>query len=121
MHFTFKLEENHLLVTTAGTVTTHEEMQQYAAAILDTVTKSNVKRVLRDETNLTNLTTSLDATLLAQSAEVDMAAILGIRVANVVKQEGYPIAITYENALFNRSLNCKTFIEKEQAIQWLTS
>nr|WP_321513046.1 hypothetical protein [uncultured Pseudodesulfovibrio sp.] len=121
MQLTLRLENDCLHVTTTGTVDTVEKMQHYAVTILEKAIEYNTKRVLLDERNLTNLTTSLDASLLAQSAEVDKAAILGIRVANLVSQKGYSIAVIYENALFNRSLNCKTFTDKEQAIQWLTS
>jgi len=121
MQLTLELEDDCLHVTTTGTVDTCEEMRRYATVLLDKAIEFNVRRILLDETGLKNTTTSLDASLLADSAEVNTATIRGIRVANVVSNEGYALAVTYENALFNRSLNCKTFLEKDQAMQWLTS
>ncbi|BDQ38299.1 hypothetical protein SYK_26590 [Pseudodesulfovibrio nedwellii] len=121
MKFTLELENDYLFSSTTGTVNTLEEMQQYATAILNKTYKYGIKRILLDQTGLKNNTSSLDASLLANSVEIDMAAVQGIRVATIVTPNEYSIAVTYENALFNRSLNCKTFMEKEQAMQWLTS
>ena len=89
--------------------------------MLDKAFENDIKRILIEQSALTNTTTALEAAILADSEKINEAVKRGIRVASVVSPKEHDICMVYENALFNRSLNFKTFIDADSARHWLSS
>jgi len=117
--FDTKFEANLLYVVTKGVDESLEEVQHYAASIIEVAKENQTQNVLLDERELEYRLGTVDTYQLAEFT-ASIAPIIG-KVALVPNPKQIDDARFYENVVSNRGVRIKAFKNTNKAIAWLKS
>jgi hypothetical protein len=120
MECEFAIHKNYIEISTKGNADKDSSMAM-AKAITYEMRNNKIKRVLIDHSNLDSVIGSVFDIYERPKILRIIGAILGIRVAEIVKPEHREHFKFLETVFVNQGYQFQIFIKKDQAIKWLLS
>ncbi|RPI00905.1 MAG: hypothetical protein EHM64_16510 [Ignavibacteriae bacterium] len=120
MEWKFTIHKNYIEISTNG-IADKDSSIAMAKAITGEMRKNKIKKVLIDHGNLDTVTGSVLDIYERPKIFNIIGAILGIRIAEVIKPEHLEHFKFLETVCVNQGFQLQIFIERDQAIQWLLS
>jgi len=116
--YTLLQEKEYMYLHTSGTVRTVDEVLTFVAAMLADLKRRQYSRVLIDETELTVSMDQFDTYTFAEELATHLPA-EGLRIATIHAPQNKDVYGWAETFLRNRSINYRTFPDKDSALRWL--
>ena len=116
--YTLQQEEGYALLVTVGEVGTGGEVLDFVDTMLADLKKRHYSRVLIDETQLHVNMDQYDTYSFAEKLANHLPG-QGLRIATIHAPQNKEIYGWAETFLRNRSINYRTFPDKEEALGWL--
>jgi hypothetical protein len=120
MEWEFTIHKNYIEISTKGIADKNSSMAM-AKAITAEMRKNKIKRALIDHSDLDSVTgRAFDIYERPKILRI-IGAILGIRIAEIVKPEHREHFKFLETVCVNQGFQLQIFDEKDKAIEWLLS
>lgn len=117
--YEFTYNENLLHVTICGVINTPKEMLRCSSAFRGKALESDQRRILLDyrctEFNLD----FADLLAIAEYAETSGLQMHGFRMAALPRSQDVILHQQFETTALNRSIVYRSFLDMDEAIQWL--
>ena len=120
MEFEFTIHKNYIEISTEGNADKDSSMAM-AKALTDKMRNNKIKRALIDHSNLDSVIGSVFDIYDRPKILRIIGAILGIKIAEIVKPEHRDHFKFLETVFINQGYQFQLFSKKDQAIKWLLS
>jgi len=117
IHYTFRDENDMLIVETSGIDESLEEVKSYGLAVIETCIKGKYSHVLCDERNLEYRLGTLDT--FASAEFLAQQALKLAKFAIVCNEKFLADGHFWETVAVNRGMTVRVFKDTESARQWL--
>ena len=116
--YTLHREEEYVLLVTTGDVRTVDDVLTFVDAAVKDVKKRQCSRMLIDETELRVNMDQYDTYSFAEELANHLPA-QGLKIATIHAAQNKEVYGWAETFLRNRSINYRSFPNKEEALGWL--
>lgn len=115
----FTNNETYLHIIVTGVVSTPKEVLEYSSAFRGKALESGLRRLLLDYRDTEFNLDYADLLAIAEYADTAGLQMRGFRMAALPRTQDHDLHQQFETTALNRSIVYRSFLDVDEAIQWL--